>query len=113
MRLFVCGDQTEEFIENTINDLDDKFEITSICGSASSSCMDYIVPWAEANGVPISLYLPEDISVPGMISLNTNIIRREKPYVVLIYKEDEEVAEHLMKEAYNDSSVQFVVKEVK
>lgn len=112
MRLFVCGNQTEEFIHNTLNDLNDNFDITSVCGSATSRCMDIIVPWCEDRRIPMSLYLTEDISVPGMISLNSNIIRREKPFMVLLYKEDAEIAEHLVQEAYNDSSVQYVVKEI-
>lgn len=112
MKIFVCGRHNPALIENALDDLDDKFEISEICGSASSPCMDTIVPWAEDMKVPITLYLPEDYSVEGMICLNTSILDKEKPNLVLIYKDHEVVTEHLIQEANENPFVNFIIREI-
>lgn len=111
MRLFICGDQESEFIEGTLNYLHENHNITEICGSATSRCMDTVAPWCEDNGVHITLYLPEEFSIPGMIAQNKQIITKEHPFAVLIYAENPEVVDSLIMDAANSSSVHYVIKE--
>lgn len=112
MKLFVSGDQEENFIIDTLEELDDDFGIEEICGSAVSKCMDVIVPWAEYRNIPISLHLPLDFKKQTLMLCNLEILQLEKPNVLFIYEEDEEIQTHLIANAKEtNSSVEYIIKE--
>ena len=106
MKVFLSGTQKAEFILETLEDLDEHFGISSICGSAYSPCMDFILPWAEADEIPVTLYFPMTTDINDLVCMNIEIINKERPQIVMIYDEEDLICETIITEAVHcDSTV--------
>ena len=112
MKVFLTGTQEQDFIESTLDELESEFGIDEVCGSAGSRCMDFVVPWCEENGIDISLHLPVSFNEEDIIVSNIDILHKERPQLVLIYDESEEVITHLEAESFSIDSIEYFMRKV-
>lgn len=110
MKVFISGIQEPDFIWETLDDLNNAYGVTVVCGSAISPCMTHVTEWAEENEIGISLHLPHGLETLDIIKLNTYIIEREKPDLVFLYDETPLVKRSMLDDAQRiDSSVRYVL----
>lgn len=111
VRIFVSGQQQPQFIIETLNSLEESFEVTEVCGLASSPCMETIMSWCDDMGVPVILSFPETLTKKGIINASLSMVQTEYPDLVLIYKEEEELSEFLEMASKDSPSVQYFIKQ--
>lgn len=112
MKLFISGNQTEDFVLDTLGELDSIYDIKEICGSILSPCMTFAVPWAEENGIYVSMHMVNSDSKEDIIATNINIINIEEPHIILMYDEEEDIADKIIQEANDCKSVECVMRKV-
>lgn len=110
MKIFLSGQQERDFVISTLEELREEFNMDYICGSAYSPCMKYVVPWAEANDIKMSLHLPASEEEEDIMISNVSIISQENPRIALIYDESEDMVTHLESECIASPSVEIFLR---
>lgn len=110
MKLFVTGEQESSFINETLDELLETFNVSIVVGSACSPCMSDVRVWCEYNEIPISLYLPDTMDEIGVIQCNLDVIKKERPKFLLLYNETSSMQKSICDLAKNTPSIEFIAK---
>lgn len=110
MKLFITGSQTSEFIKETLEGFQDEFCLSEVVTSALSPCTEAASEWCKDNFVPITIYLPEDLTEKAALECNRDAITGSRPNFILIYNENEHMCNMIARLVYHVDSVEFVAR---
>lgn len=97
MILFVSGD--DKNIIEILTELDEDICISEILASATCPMLKKIIPWAKRVGIPVTLHFPESLELEDIVKSNSEIIRRERPDMIMSLVENDLVQYAIIEKA--------------
>lgn len=114
MKVFLGGHESRSMVFETLTSLDSTVgKITEVVGCFNSTAIHYAARWAKENKVKVCIHftdLEDEMSPVELAMFNVEVIMVEQPKIVIMYREQEDIADFITEKAGDCTYVDYILR---